>query len=111
MYQLHVVALIDGYHDWHDAFAQAEPFRTAAGVTAYRVTQDVDDPGKVYVDLDFSAQEQAENFIGVLETIWSSPQSRCVSRGHDRPQVREIRETSNPLSRTTMRSLSPAEEG
>ncbi len=90
MFALHVATVTDDYGRWHDAFAQAEGFRAGAGVTAYRVTRNLDDPTKVYVDLGFCAKEQAEHFIGVLQNVWDSNRSRCVARGHDRPQVREI---------------------
>lgn len=45
----------------------------AAGVTAQRVRQPVDDDRYIVVDLDFDTVEAAEAFKGFLETVvWQS---------------------------------------
>jgi hypothetical protein len=87
MTTLHIEHPITDLPTWQAAFDRfAEP-RRAAGVTAARIQQPVDDDRYVVVDLDFPTQAQAERFRTFLETqVWTSREASPALAG--RPQTR-----------------------
>lgn len=74
MATLHIEHAITDYATWKAAFDRFADRRGAAGVTAHRIRQPLDDPGYVVLQLDFGSPEQATAFRGFLETqVWSTP--------------------------------------
>ncbi len=82
------------FETWQVAFERDPIGRQQAGVLAYRVTQPVDDPKYVLIDLDFGTREQAQAFLLRLEEVWSR---RELSPGLAR--AAEPREQVHPRAR------------
>ena len=92
MITLHIANTIDDYDTWKSAFDRYERARRDHHVLAYRISRPVDDPGTVYIDLDFDAADDARAFIGLLEKIWQTPLSGAVSSAHAAPELRTLDE-------------------
>ena len=74
MATLHIEHAITDLETWRGAFDRFAEARAAAGVTASRLFQPVDDDSYIVVHLDFDSAEAAEKFRGFLETnVWSTP--------------------------------------
>jgi len=73
---LHIEHAISDFDQWLTAFERFDDARIQAGVKAHRVQRPVDDPNYVVIDLDFDTIDDAQRFLGFLQTrIWSSPQN------------------------------------
>ena len=84
---LHIEHEISSFDQWRVAFDRFSERRSAAGVTAHRVQQPVDDPHFVVIDLDFETVEEAQGFLGFLRTnVWTSPENSPALVGM--PQAR-----------------------
>jgi hypothetical protein len=87
MTTLHIEHAITDYATWKGAFDRFAEARLRAGVRGHRVRRPVDDPGYLYIDLDFGTEEQAAAFLGFLRTqVWASPASAPALVGA--PQTR-----------------------
>lgn len=74
MVTLQIEHPVTDFPTWRRAFDRFADRRTAAGVTAQRITQPVDDPRYVVLELDFPDVEGARAFLGFLESqVWSVP--------------------------------------
>jgi hypothetical protein len=74
MATLHIEHAITDYATWKAAFDRFAERRNAAGVTAHRIHQPVDDPRYVVLQLDFDSPQRAIAFRGFLESqVWSTP--------------------------------------
>jgi hypothetical protein len=74
MATLHIEHAITDLATWRGAFDRFADARAAAGVTASRIFQPVDDEAYVIVHLDFDSVEAAGRFLEFLETnVWSTP--------------------------------------
>jgi hypothetical protein len=73
---LHIEHAISDFDRWLTAFQRFADARAQAGVRDHRVQRPVDDPNYVVIDLDFDTVDDAERFLGFLQTrVWSSPQN------------------------------------
>lgn len=90
MATLHIENEVKDYGAWKAAFDKFDRVRADNGVVSYRVTCAAARPSQVYVDLDFASVEEAARFTGILERIWSTPQSESVLVRHNGHQVREV---------------------
>lgn len=73
MTTLHIEHPITDLNAWLDAFGRLAEARANAGVEAQRIYHPVDNPNYIIVDLDFATTEQAQRFLGFLNTnVWSS---------------------------------------
>jgi hypothetical protein len=73
MTTLHIEHPITDIATWRAAYDRFADHRRQAGVHAERVAQPVDDGHYVVVDLDFPSREEAERFLGFLQTtVWAS---------------------------------------
>ena len=73
MTTLHIEHPITDLATWRAAFDRFADRRRQGGVSAERVQRPVDDDHYVVIDLDFPTREQAERFLGFLEsTVWAS---------------------------------------
>ena len=88
MATLHIEHAITDYATWKTAFDRFAERRTAAGVTAQRIQQPVDDPRSVMLQLDFDSPQQAIAFRGFLESqVWSTPANSPGLAGSQRAVV------------------------
>ena len=82
MTTLHIEHPISDLAVWRAAFDRFADRRRLGGVSGERVQQPVDDDHYVLIDLDFPTREQAERFLGFLQTrVWSSSESSPALAG------------------------------
>ena len=75
---------------WKAAFDRFAERRRQGGVRGERVQHPLDDDRYVLVDLDFSTREQAQRFLGFLETtVWASRDSSPALAGTPRTRILE----------------------
>ena len=87
MTTLHIEHAISDFDQWLTAFQRFADARAQAGVRAHRVQRPVYDPNYVVIDLDFDTVDDAQRFLGFLQTkVWSSPQNAPALVGA--PQTR-----------------------
>ena len=87
MTTLHIEHAISDFDRWLTAFQRFADARIQAGVRAHRVQRPVDDPNYVFIDLDFDTVDDAQRFLGFLQTkVWSSAQNAPALVGA--PQTR-----------------------
>ena len=90
MSTLHIEHPITDLAVWRSAFDRFADRRRQGGVSAERVQQPVDDDHYVVIDLDFATREQAQRFLGFLEsTVWASPDSSPALAGTPRTRILE----------------------
>jgi hypothetical protein len=74
MITLHIEHPISDLTTWKAAFDRFAGRRREGGVCGERLRHPVDDDRYVLVDLDFPTRDQAQRFLGFLETtVWASP--------------------------------------
>lgn len=66
----HAVPNFDG---WKQVFDSDPADRKGSGVVRYRVSQAVDDPNFVTIDLDFETVAEAQGLLTAMEGIWAGP--------------------------------------
>jgi hypothetical protein len=82
MTTLHIEHPVTDLAVWRAAFDRFAERRRQGGVAAERVQRPVDDDHYVVIDLDFPTREQAERFLGFLEsTVWTSRDSSPALAG------------------------------
>jgi hypothetical protein len=85
---LRIEHAISDYDTWREAFGRFAVRRAEGGVVRERITQPVDDPHYVLVDLEFGTVEAAERFLAFLETqVWSTPANSPALVGSPRARV------------------------
>jgi hypothetical protein len=90
MITLHIEHAISDFDQWHAAFERFELFRVQSGVRGQRVHQPVDDPQYVVIDLDFDSVEEAQRFLGFLETkVWPSRDNAPALIGSPQTKILE----------------------
>lgn len=76
MKTLHIQHPITDFGTWEQAFNRFAEARRSAGVRACRIQRPVDDPRFVVIDLDFDSTDEAQSFLGFLNTrVWTNPGS------------------------------------
>jgi hypothetical protein len=87
---LHIEHPVTDLAVWRAAFDRFAERRRQGGVSAERIQRPVDDDRYVLVDLDFPTREQAERFLGFLETtVWASRDSSPALAGTPRTRILE----------------------
>jgi hypothetical protein len=90
MTTLHIEHPITDLGTWRAAFDRFAERRLQGGVRAERIQQPVDDDHYVVVDLDFATRDQAERFLGFLEsTVWASRDASPALAGTPRTRILE----------------------
>lgn len=87
---LHIENTVHDYRSWKEAFDKFERFRADGGVRQQRVSNRIDDPHAVVIDLDFDTVEDATVFRGRLEKVWASPQSQAELAEHATASLYEL---------------------
>ena len=90
MTTLHIEHAITDLGTWRGAYDRFAEHRRAAGVTAERVAQPVDDDHYVVIDLDFPDRVRAGRFLQFLETtVWASREASPALAGTPRTRLLE----------------------
>jgi hypothetical protein len=90
MTTLHIEHPVTDLEVWRAAFDRFADRRRQGGVVSERVQRPVDDVHYVLVDLDFPTREQAEHFLGFLEsTVWASRDSSPALAGTPQTRILE----------------------
>ena len=90
MTTLHIEHPVTDLVVWRAAFDRFAERRRQGGVSAERVQQPVDDDHYVVIDLDFPTREQAQRFLGFLEsTVWASRDSSPALAGAPQSRILE----------------------
>jgi hypothetical protein len=79
---LHIEHPISDLPTWKAAFDRFAEHRHKAGVREERVRHPVEDDRYILVDLDFDTREQAQLFLGFLQTtVWASVEASPALAG------------------------------
>lgn len=90
MTTLHIEHAITDLAVWRAAFDRFAERRRQDGVSAERIQQPVDDDHYVVVDLDFATVDQAQRFLGFLETtVWASRDTSPALAGRPLTRILE----------------------
>lgn len=90
MVTVHVENTVRDFDAWKAVFDKFDRFRVDQGMRSYRMSRRLDDPQKVFVDLDFDSVDEATAFRGALEQIWRTPQSKEHLVSHETPTLFEV---------------------
>lgn len=91
MTTLHIEHAITDFPTWHAAFQRYEEVRARSGVLSQRVSQPVDDPCYVVIDLEFADAAGAQAMLTFLRTqVWSSPTSAPALVGAPSARLFEV---------------------
>jgi hypothetical protein len=58
---------------WKQAFDSDPAGRKGSGVRSYRISQAIDDPNYVTIDLDFDTVAEARGLLATMEQVWAGP--------------------------------------
>jgi hypothetical protein len=73
MFTLSIEHAISDFATWKQAFDRFAEARQKAGVVRRRIRRPVDDPHYLVIELDFDAQENADNFRQFLhDVVWTN---------------------------------------
>lgn len=73
MYTLSIEHAISDFATWKQAFNRFAEARQKAGVVRHRIRRSVDDPHYLVIELDFDAQENADNYRQFLHNVvWTN---------------------------------------
>jgi hypothetical protein len=78
MATLHIENTVHDFDEWKAVFDKFENFRADNGMRSYRLSQYVDEPNKVTVDMEFDSAQDAYAFGEKLNQIRTTPQSKSV---------------------------------
>lgn len=87
---LHIEHAISDFELWNTAFERFAQHRQDAGVRRHRIHRPVDDPRYVVLDLDFDTTEEAQRFLGFLQTkVWALPANSPALVGTPQTKILE----------------------
>lgn len=73
MFTLSIEHAISDFATWKQAFDRFAEARQKAGVVRHRIRRPVDDPHYLVIELEFEAQENADNFRQFLHNVvWAN---------------------------------------
>jgi hypothetical protein len=88
MANLHIEHAITDLDTWLQTFNAFAAARRSGGVLEERISQPVDDPHYIVIDLTFESVSAAQDFRSFLvERVWSSPESAPALAGSPRAVV------------------------
>jgi len=70
---LHIEHAVPDFDGWKQVFDSDPADRKGSGVRRYRVSQALDDPNFVFIDLDFDTVDDAKGLPATMEQIWAGP--------------------------------------
>ncbi|MGW8247506.1 MAG: hypothetical protein ACWGOV_05280 [Acidiferrobacterales bacterium] len=86
MYMLRIEHAVPSYDGWKKAFDSDPVGREKLGVRRYQILRATDNPGYVFIDLEFDTAEAAQALLSAMQQIWkkvegpvmTSPKSQIV---------------------------------
>jgi hypothetical protein len=73
MFTLSIEHAISDFSTWKEAFDRFAEARRNAGVLSHRIRRPVGDPHYLVIELEFDAQENADNFRKFLDdVVWTN---------------------------------------
>ncbi len=78
MHILRIEHPVPDYHAWKKAFDSDPVGREKSGVRRYQVTQPVDDPNYVMIDLEFDTRSNAEALLAALRNVWERVEGTII---------------------------------
>lgn len=94
MVTLRIEHPISDFAVWKAAFDRDPANRKASGVRQYAISQPVDDPRYVLIDLEFETVVQAEGLRSAMQRVWASGAAAPALAGEPRTQILESREAT-----------------
>jgi hypothetical protein len=79
---------------WKAAFDRDPVGRSKSGVQRYSISQPVDNPHYVLIDLEFETVSQAESLLAAMKRVWSSGAAGPALGGEPRTQILETMEAA-----------------
>ena len=70
---LRIEHAVQSFEMWKQAFDNDPADRKGSGVSHYRISQGIDDPNFVTIDLDFSSTADAQKLLEFMEQVWAGP--------------------------------------
>ena len=70
---LRIEHAVPSFEVWKRAFDSDPADRKGSGVSRYRISQSIDDPNYVTIDLDFDRTTDARALLAFMENIWEGP--------------------------------------
>ncbi len=70
---LRIEHAVPDFQRWKVAFDSDPVGRKRSGVRRYQISQSLDDPNYVFIDLEFDTKEQAEALLAAMQRVWNSP--------------------------------------
>jgi hypothetical protein len=73
MATLRIEHAVPSFEFWKQAFDNDPADRKGSGVNCYRISQAVDDPNYVTIDLEFDNVADARKLLEFMEQLWAGP--------------------------------------
>ena len=73
MATLRIEHAVPSFDLWKQAFDNDPADRKGSGVNRYRISQAVDDPNYVTIDLEFDNVADARKLLEFMEQLWAGP--------------------------------------
>jgi hypothetical protein len=70
---LRIEHAVPSFEMWKQAFEGDPADRKGSGVTRYRISQGIEDPNYVTIDLDFNTVADAQKLLEFMEQVWAGP--------------------------------------
>lgn len=88
---LHIEHPIPSFESWKKAFDSDPVGRERSGVRRYQITQPVDDPNYVMIDLEFGSRREAEALLAAMQEVWGRVQGTIM--WDPKTRISEVMET------------------
>jgi hypothetical protein len=70
---LRIEHAVPNFDLWKQAFDSDPADRKGSGVRCFRISQAIDDPNYVTIDLDFDTVAEARRLLATMEQVWAGP--------------------------------------
>lgn len=91
MFTLSIEHAISDFATWKQAFDRFADARQNAGVVSHRIRRPVGDPHYLVIELDFDAQENADNFRKFLDNVvWANRDASPALIGAPASRILEL---------------------
>jgi hypothetical protein len=90
MFTLSIEHRISDFPTWKQAFDRFADARQKAGVVSHRIRRPVGDPHHLVIELEFEAQENADNFRRFLHSVvWTNRDASPALAGEPETRILE----------------------
>ncbi|GAB3247928.1 hypothetical protein [Arthrobacter pigmenti] len=94
MITLRIEHPISDFALWKTAFDRDPADRKGSGVIRYAISQPVDDPRYVLIDLDFESVAEAEGLLATMHRVWASGAAAPALAGEPRTRLLQSMEVT-----------------